>query len=171
MGRVAVIVVALLASVQSTSDPDALIKQAERLVWLSNWARAAPLSAEAERLFTTRGDQRNALFAQVNQLRAQFPTLSAAESSRQLVEYVENPIVQTDDQLWLRCLVIKGDADLNLDPDRAAESSQSAYDLAKRLGEQGWANRADGELGIATFLQGDASRWDRSGVGRHSGRH
>ena len=42
------------AFAQTNADPEKLIEQAERLAWLKAWTRAAPLYAEAERLFTLR---------------------------------------------------------------------------------------------------------------------
>ena len=63
------------AFAQTGSDPDKLIEQAERLSWVKAWARAAPLYAEAERLYAARGDRRNALYAQINHLRGQLPRL------------------------------------------------------------------------------------------------
>ena len=59
--------IALLAAIlsqptyaQTNADPAKLIEQAERLAWLKAWTRAEPLYAEADRLFTARGDPRNA---------------------------------------------------------------------------------------------------------------
>ena len=65
----------LPAFAQTDSDPEKLIEQAERLSWVKAWARAAPLYAEAERLYAARGDRRNALYAQINYLRGQLPRL------------------------------------------------------------------------------------------------
>lgn len=77
------LVTAVGAAAQSQQDPDGLLKEAERLSWLKAWTAAAPLYAEAERLFTARGDPRNALFARINHLRGQLPTLPIAEVSQQ----------------------------------------------------------------------------------------
>ena len=78
------LVTAVGAAAQIQPDPDALLKEAERLAWLKAWTAAAPLYAEAERLFTARGDTRNALFARINHLRGKLPTLPIAEVSQQL---------------------------------------------------------------------------------------
>jgi len=51
--------------------------------------------------------------------------------------------------------VIKGGTDEDLDPSLAEDSWRKALALAQKLGEQGWANRARGELGLVAFLQGD----------------
>ncbi len=143
------------ASAQNTSDPEKLLQEADRLAWLKAWTRAAPLYADAERLFVARGDQRNALYARINNLRGQLPRLAVPDVSQQLAEYLEDPIVQKDDHLRLRTLIIKGDTDVDLDPVLAEQSWREALELAKKLGDAPWANRAEGELGLLAFLQGD----------------
>ena len=140
---------------QDSPPPEALLREADRLAWMKNWTRAESLYAAAERLFAARGDQRNALYASVNQLRAQLPRLPVPEVSAQLAEYLDNPIVQADDLLRLRCLIIKGETDTDLDPALAEQSWRDALQLATKLGEDAWANRANGELGLLAFLQGD----------------
>src|SRR5262249_54542059 len=112
---------------------------------------------EAQRLFTSRGDRRNALYAEINALRAQLPRRSVPEVSQRLTEYLDDPLVQSDARLHLRTLVIKGETDTDLDPGLAEQSSREAAEIAATLGDTAWANRADGELGLIAFLQGDIS--------------
>jgi CHAT domain-containing protein len=145
----------LIASTQPTSDPGRLLQEADRLAWLRAWNAAAPLYAEAERLLAQTGDQRNTLYAQLGQLRAQLPHLPVPDVSARLQEYLELPLVQADEGLRLRCLVIKGEVDEDLDPSLAAHSWREAQVLAERVGDGAWANRAKGELGVVAFLQGD----------------
>jgi CHAT domain-containing protein/tetratricopeptide (TPR) repeat protein len=140
---------------QNAPDPEQLLQQADRLAWMKNWSRAEPLYAQAEGLFEARGDSRNALYAAVNKLRGELPRLPVPEVSQRLAEYLDEPIVQHDDRLRLRCLVIKGETDTDLDPAVAEQSWRAALDLATSLGESAWANRAKGELGLLAFLQGD----------------
>jgi hypothetical protein len=71
---------------------------------------------EAERAFTARDDERNALYAAINVLRGQLPRLPVPEISDRLAEYLEHPLVKADDRLRLRTLVIKGETDTDLDP-------------------------------------------------------
>lgn len=149
------LVTAVGAAAQSQHDPDALLKEAERLSWLKAWTAAAPLYAEAERLFTARGDPRNALFARINHLRGQLPTLPVADVSQQLDAYLDDPLVQSDARLRLRCLVIKGETDQDLDPTLAEASWREALAVAESLKDAGWVNRARGELGLVAFLQGN----------------
>ena len=121
------------------SDPDKLLQEADRLAWFKAWTRAAPLYGEARRLFTARGDRRNALYAEVNQLRGELPRLAVPEVSQRLADYLEDPIIQSDDALRLRCLVIKGETDEDLDPFLAEQSWREALEIANRLGDEGWA--------------------------------
>ena len=138
-----------------SSDPQLLLKEADRLAWLRAWGAAERLYAEAGKLFTAQGDQTNALYSEISVLRGQLPRLAVPQVSARLAEYLENPIVQADDRLRLRCLVIKGETDEDLDPDVAAQSWREAQSVAEKLGDAAWANRAKGELGLVAFLQGD----------------
>jgi CHAT domain-containing protein len=148
-------ILAYPASAQNIADPETLLMEADRLAWLKAWTRAAPMYVEAERLFAARGDRRNALYAQISHLRGELPRLAVPEVSERLAEYLEDPLVQADDRLRLRCLIIKGETDVDLDPALAEQSWREALAIAERLGEQAWANRARGELGLVAFLQGD----------------
>jgi hypothetical protein len=154
--RVGLVLLAVIlwqpASAQTSADPEKLLEQAERLAWLRAWTRAEPLYAEAERLFIARGDRRNALYAQINNLCGQLPRLPVPEVSQRLAEYLEDPVVQSDERLRLRTLIIKGETDVDLDPLLAEQSWREALKLAEKLGEPAWANRAQSELGLIAFL-------------------
>ena len=102
------VILGLSASAQNTSDPEKLLEDADRLAWLKAWTRAEPLYDEAARLFTARGDHRNALYADINRLRGELPRLPVSQVSQRLAEYLDDPLVQGDDRLRLRCLTIKG---------------------------------------------------------------
>src|SRR5205085_7708646 len=94
---------------EQAADPEQLVEQADHLAWLRNWIRAEPLYSEARRLFVARNHHRNALYAEINTLRAQLPGLPVPEVSQRLAEYLDDPIVQSDQRLRLRTLVIKGE--------------------------------------------------------------
>src|SRR5713226_10043451 len=49
------------------------------------------------------------------------------------------------------------ETDTDLDPFLAEQSWREALDIATRLGDSAWTNRAEGELGLVAFLQGDIS--------------
>ncbi|HWI17207.1 MAG TPA: CHAT domain-containing protein [Vicinamibacterales bacterium] len=157
------IVGTLLALLQCTpavaqvADAHKLLAEADRLAWLRVWTRAEPLYAKAREAFIASGDERNALYAEVNRLRGQLPTLAVPEVSERLSEYLDNPLVQSDDRLRLRVLIIKGETDEDLDPSLSQRSWTEALALAQKLNEPAWANRARGELGLVAFLQGDTN--------------
>jgi CHAT domain-containing protein/tetratricopeptide (TPR) repeat protein len=143
------------AGAQPATNPHDLLKEADRLAWLRAWSKAEPQFTEAHRLFTANGDERNALYAEVSALRSRLPRLPVPEVSAQLTEYLELPIVQCDDRLRLRCLVIKGETDEDLDPMLAGAAWKEALAVAERLGDEAWMNRARGELGLVAFLEGN----------------
>lgn len=154
--RLAVAFVVLVGvTPQSTPDPEQLLREADRLAWHRAWGAAEPKFVEAQKLFAARGDQRNALYAEVSAFRGRLPRMSVPEASERLGAYLEQPLVQADERLRLRTLVIKGEVDEDLDPTLAAESWRAAQALAEKLGDAAWANRARGELGLVAFLQGD----------------
>src|ERR1700704_7188981 len=76
---------------QDIRDPVRLLQDADKLAWVKAWTSAAPLYGEAERLFTARGDRRNALYAAINRLRGDLPRLAVRDVSQRLAEYLEDP--------------------------------------------------------------------------------
>lgn len=140
---------------QPAPDPATLLQEADRLAWLRAWGAAEATFAQAQRLFAAQGDRRNALYAEVSVFRSRLPRMAVPTASARLAEYLEHPLVQSDDRLRLRVLVVKGETDEDLDPSLAAESWRAAQALAEKLGDAPWANRARGELGLVAFLQGD----------------
>src|SRR5215471_20179759 len=138
-------------------NAEAVLAEADRLAWLKNWHRAEPLFAKAEQMFKERGDRRNELYARIGRLRGQLPTLANAEVSATLADMLTDPLVKGDARLRLRCLVVKGDTDLDMDVGLAERDWTEALGLAKALGDKAWESRAMGELGIIAFLQGDTA--------------
>lgn len=143
------------ANAQPSADPEKLLAEAERLAWFKSWAKAEPIYAEAEKLFAQRGDERNALYARVGKIRGQLPRRPVAQVSQELEDILGLPIAQSDEPLRLRCLTIKGETEEDFDPTLAVESWSEALQIAKRLNDARWVNRAQGELGVIAGLQGD----------------
>lgn len=139
-------------------SPEENLAEAERLAWLRAWARAEPFFVEAEKQFAARGDQRNKLYAEISRLRSQLPRTSLADTSETLTLHLKNPLVQADDRLKLRALVVKGDTDLDYDVVQSEQAWKEAGELAKRLGERAWENRATGELGVIAGIYGDINK-------------
>src|SRR5260370_36543732 len=103
--------VCTLAHTQATADdPDVLLKQALRYGDLYNWADAASLFTQAEQLYSARGDSRSARYAHLGRLRSTMQQLSLADVSEELgVELDKNPLLQSDNELRLFCLMVRGD--------------------------------------------------------------
>ena len=140
----------------NTDDPDVLLRKALRLGDLYNWADAATLFTEAEQLYAARGDSRNALYAHLGRIRSTMEQLSLPEVSEELgAELDKNPLLQSDKQLRLFCLMVLGDIDGEIDAAPMRRDWEAALKLAQELGDKKFENRASGELGFALFLEGD----------------
>jgi hypothetical protein len=136
VGNVGVVLAFVLCSpaFAQVTDPHKLLAEADRLAWLRVWTRAEPLYAQAREGFVRSADRRNALYAEVSQLRGQLPTLSVPEVSERLSAYLDDAIVQNDERLRLRVLIIKGETDEDLDPSLSQRSWTEALALAQKLG-------------------------------------
>ena len=93
---------------ESSTDPQVFLTEANRLYWLNNGPRAAPLYARAESLFRSRGDARNELYAKIGRLRSEAETMSFVDLSRFLGGQLNIPLVRNDAELRLWCLAAKG---------------------------------------------------------------
>src|SRR5271167_2167489 len=124
-----------LAHPESSTDPQVLLAEANRLYWLNNGPKAAPLYAKAEKFFADRGDSRNQLYAQIGRLRSEAETMSFVDLSRFLNDQLQNPIVRNDPRLRLWCLAAKGYTDLNMDYRAEKQDWLEAQHIAKSLGD------------------------------------
>ena len=75
--------------------------------------------------------------------------------SREVLADLAKPTVQNDPALKIRALSLKGTIDLNLNTAAAKEDYTQIRDLAKSLGDTKWENRATGELGVISGVNGD----------------
>jgi CHAT domain-containing protein/tetratricopeptide (TPR) repeat protein len=146
------------ADPEQSTDPQALLTVADHLYWLNNGPAAAPLYAQAEKLFSERGDARNELHAKVGRLRSEAETMSFVDLSHFLNEQLQNPILQADKELRLWCLIAKGYTDIEIDYRATKRDWLEAQELANELGEKQWVTRASGELGLVAFLEGSPGR-------------
>jgi CHAT domain-containing protein len=142
----------------SSNDPHVLLAQADRLFWVFNSFKAAPLYERAEKLFIAQGDAAGALHARIGLIRARAETSSFPEISGYLAAQLRTPLVQHDPRLRLWCLAAKGNTDIEVDIAAAKQDWEEARKLAKSLSQDALANRASGELGLIAFLQGDSKR-------------
>ena len=91
-------------------------------------------------------------------MRAQFDRISFSELSKSLRQVLQSPASRIDPRLRLWCLVNKGYVDLSIDLLSAKADWIEALKIATRLGENQWRNRALGELGVVSFLEGNTSK-------------
>src|SRR2546421_552636 len=148
----------LLLDPTASSNPEILLKEANRLAWLFNWPKAEPLYIRAEQLFKDKGDTRNEVYSRVGRIRAQSETMSWVDVSEILGKELDLPIAQSDQKLRLWCLAAKGYTDLEINPVSAKRVWTEAQGIAHALGEPEWESRAEGELGFVAFLEGDSRR-------------
>src|SRR5260370_36386958 len=89
-----------------------------------------------------------------------------AEVSEELGAELENdPLMQSDKQLRLFCLVVKGDIDGEIDATPSRRDWEEALQIAIELGDAKWKNRASGEIGFAMCMQGEMMRARRNVAG------
>jgi CHAT domain-containing protein len=123
---------------------------------LYNWPEAAPHLANAEALFRKCGDQRDKLFAHVLQLRANMEQRNLSEFSAELATLLSTPRAHHDLELRMWMFIVKGDADNHLQfPEIARKDWQNVQALARATQNSKWVYRADGELSIPAYYQGD----------------
>jgi len=148
----------LLRDPAASSNPEILLKEANRLAWLFNWPKAEPLYIRAEQLFKEKGDLRNEVYSRVGRIRAQSETMSWVDVSEILGKELGLLIAKSDQKLRLWCLAAKGYTDLEINPVSAKRVWTEAQGIAHALGEPQWESRAEGELGFVAFLEGDSRR-------------
>ncbi len=139
-------------------DPDVSLRQALRYGDLYNWADATSLFTQAEQQFSARGDSRNALYAHLGRLRSTMEQLSLPEVSEEVgLALDNNPLLQSDNELRLFCLMVRGDIDGEIDAVPMRRDWEAALKVAQALGDKKWENRASGEIGFSLFLEGDVT--------------
>ena len=109
-------------------------------------------------MFTETGDSRNALFARLGLLRATIERNQGAlpEKSEQLAtDLADNPLLQSDKELRMFALIVKGDIDTETNSGAMRNDWQAVEQLARETGDQKWQYRALAQLGIAAFYDGD----------------
>src|SRR6185437_500216 len=110
---------------KSTHEPDPLLNQAPAAAHgdeavlqralhfadLYNWHASRPYFTKAEQLFEASGDKRNGLYARLGAIRAGADQAPITDLSYRLAqELATNPILQSDKELRMFCLIVKGDS-------------------------------------------------------------
>jgi CHAT domain-containing protein len=132
---------------------------AERLFRLDNYAKARPFWLAAEREYASQGNEGQALYARVSRLRGDSETiLSYPAVSEEIAALLDKPQVQQNAVLRLRCLIVKGAADLSSkDPVTSGRVWTEALQTGEALHDQYWIGRVSGELAVIAFLKGDTA--------------
>jgi CHAT domain-containing protein len=137
------------------------LARADLLAKLGNWDAAGPIFARLEKRFATTGDTRNEIYARVSRLRAEEDSRDLQQLSNQLSDILTRSEVQRDLALKQRVLEVKSHVDLNLDGVSARIALEELARVAMQRNDIDAASRAQGELGIVAFLEGNASQAKR----------
>lgn len=145
-----------LVSQQAHQSAADRLHHALRLADLYNWIGAGPDFTAAEKMYLAAGDRRNALYARLGAIRALSEEHPLPATSAQLAkDLASNPILRTDKELRMFCLIVKGDIDGEFDARAMREDWQQVATLARDLGDTKWQYRSLAQLGIAAFYDGD----------------
>ena len=130
---------------------------------LYNWHAARPYFTKAQRLFESADDKRNALYAHLGAIRAGADPTPITELSYRLAqELATNPILQSDKELRMFCLIVKGDFDGEIDVPAMRRDWTEVAVLAREIANGKWQYRAQGQLGFADFYDGDLASAQRN---------
>ena len=150
---------------QTSHEAEVLLQRALHFADLYNWPASRPHFMKAQELFDAVGDKRNALYARLGSIRAGADPAPITELSYRLAEELaSNPILQSDKELRMFCLIVKGDFDGEIDVPAMRRDWTEVAALARELGNTKWQYRAQGQLGFADFHDGDLAAAQR-GVG------
>lgn len=139
------------------SDSPATLAEADQLSWLGNWFAAAPLYGTAEAKFHSVGDFDKEAYAHIGVIRAEAVHTPYDQVLSALDATLKEPSVARNLRLRMWCLAQKASTEIDIDSNAAKRDWTEVRDLATRLGEEQWTARADGELGLIAFLNGDTA--------------
>jgi len=122
---------------------------------LYKWRAARPYFTKSQQMFEAAGDKRNALYARLGAIRAGAEPAPLPKLSYMLgQELEENPLLQSDKELRMFCLIVKGDFDGESNTSSMRRAWTEVASLAQVLGNAKWQYRAQGQLGFADFMMG-----------------
>jgi hypothetical protein len=131
--------------------------EADRLAMLYNWPRAIPLYVDAERESRRLNDSKGELEARLGWLRAQAYEEPSPALAAEVDGDLRNPIIQGSAELTLRCLMAQAAIEEEVNEDYSRPTWEKIQELAKGLNDRRWQARAQAELGIIAFLDGDVA--------------
>ena len=144
------------SAVRADDGADTLLQRALYFSDLYNWHAARPYFIKAQQMYEATGDKRNALYARLGAIRAGAEPAPVPKLSYMLdQELAANPLLQSDKELRMFCLIVKGDFDGESDTPSMRRDWMEVASLAQSLGNTKWQYRAQGQLGFADFYDGD----------------
>jgi hypothetical protein len=152
----AILVTASSSAVLADDTADTLLQRALYFSDLYNWRAARPYFSKSQQMYEAAGDKRNALYARLGAIRAGAEPAPLIKLSYMLgQELAANPLLQSDKELRMFCLIVKGDFDGESDTPAMRSDWTEVASLAQPLGNTKWQYRAQGQLGFADFYDGD----------------
>lgn len=138
-----------------------LLNQAEYFADLYNWRVACPLFRKAELVLQRAGDRRNAMYARIGGLMLG-STAPILEQSHELADLLAtDPLFRQDKDLRLFALTVKGALDREIDQASSRRDWTEVMRLGTELGRTKWIYRAEGELGLADYYDGNVASAQR----------
>ena len=137
------LVAASSSAVVADDTADTLLQRGLYFSDLYNWRASRPYFTKSQQLFEAAGDKRNALYARLGAIRggaepAPLPKLSYMLDQ----ELAANPLLQSDKELRMFCLIVKGDFDGESDTPAMRRDWTEVASLAQALGNPKWQYRA-----------------------------
>ncbi|MDQ2777534.1 MAG: tetratricopeptide repeat protein, partial [Acidobacteriota bacterium] len=140
----------------NSETPEQLLRHGLHLGELYSWTDAATDFEQAEKGFAARGDKRDALYAHIGLIRATALQRNLLRTSAELDNLLEHDsFLESDNEVRLLCLIVKGDIDQEIDSRAALLDWEQVKGLAAAMRNKVWTNRALGQIGISAFYAGD----------------
>lgn len=154
---IATLLAYLVLAKRRSNSPKALLAQADHLAMLYNWPRAIPLYIEAGNKFRAAHDKDGELEARLGWIRAEAYQDPSTALTDEIAKDMHSPTVQANAGLMLRCLLAKAALEEEVNENSSRATWEKVQELAKKLGDYQWQRRAQAELGIIEFLDGDVA--------------
>jgi CHAT domain-containing protein/tetratricopeptide (TPR) repeat protein len=158
------VVLSLLLGLRSSQPPESpyhVLQRARYFSDLYNWRVASPMFASAERALGERRDHKGALYAHIGALTLDSNTSIRQQSGEVARLLATEPALTEDRELRLFALVVKGTLDRNVDQVASRSDWEQVQHLARDLQEPKWIYRAEGDLGLADYYDGNIASSER----------
>jgi CHAT domain-containing protein len=158
---IATLLVYLVLTKKHSNSPKALLARADHLAMLYNWPEAIPLYLEAENKFRAAHNKDGELEARLGWIRAEAYQDPSTALTDEIAKDMHSPTVQADTGLMLRCLLAKAALEEEVNENSSRDTWEGVQKLATKLKDHRLQKRAQAELGIIEFLDGDVAAANR----------